>query len=203
MHDPNDLGTHAMDRRLHLIRVEYFAIRPFDHGHLGTGPLRHVLHPRTEDAIDADQHLVARLDQVDDHGLHAGRARPRDGQRHPIRGLKGIPQQFLGLIHQGHELGVQVATRGIPIAARTRGCTSLWTRPISSQGEGLSERASVVAGRRTREQLLRRCEWQVTSGKWQGRTGPSSIVTCCFATCNSCFHPLPLPLVTCHSHRAT
>ena len=107
--DPDDLGTVALDRRLHLIGIEHLAVRPLDRRDDGAGAFGDVLHPAAEDAVDAHQHPVARLDQVDDDRLHPGRPGSRDRQRQPILGLKHVAEQVLGLVHQGGELGVEVA----------------------------------------------------------------------------------------------
>ena len=109
MDDPDDFGTVAVDRRFHFVRIEHLAIRPLDRRDDGAGAFGDVFHPAAENAVDADQHPVARLDQVDDDRLHPGRACSRDRQRQPILGLKHIAEQVLGLVHQGRELGVEVA----------------------------------------------------------------------------------------------
>ena len=51
---------------------------------LGAGPLGDVDHAAAEDAVDADDHRVARLDEVDDRRLHARRAGAADGERHAV-----------------------------------------------------------------------------------------------------------------------
>ena len=93
---PTTLGRSRWIGRLHLVGIEHLAIRPLDRRDDGAGAFGDVLHPGAEHAVDADQHPVARLDQVDDHRLHAGRAGPRDRQRQPVLGLKDIAEQALG-----------------------------------------------------------------------------------------------------------
>ena len=67
--------------------------------------------PPAEGAVAADEHLVARLDEVDEAGLHADGTGAGDGERDPVLGLEGVAQQILELVHHAHELGVEVADR--------------------------------------------------------------------------------------------
>ncbi len=62
-----------------------------------------------EHAVDADKHLVARLDQVDDGRFHSRRARPRDRHRQAVLRLKDVAKEVLHLIHERHELGIEVS----------------------------------------------------------------------------------------------
>ena len=55
---------------------------------------------------------VARLEQVDEAGLHAGRARPRDGEGEPVGRLEDGPQPVAGLVEEIEELGVEMAEDG-------------------------------------------------------------------------------------------
>ena len=111
---PTTLGPTRLTAASTSSRVEDLAVRPLDRRDLGPGPLGDVDHPAAEDAVDADEHPVARLDQVDDDRLHPGRAGPRDRQRQPVLGLEDVAEQVLRLVHQGHELGVEVAEQRHP-----------------------------------------------------------------------------------------
>ena len=51
---------------------------------LAPGPSGHVGHPPAEHAVDAHDHRIARLDQVDHRRFHAGRAGAADGEGHPV-----------------------------------------------------------------------------------------------------------------------
>ena len=114
---------------------------------LGPGALGDVFHPGAEHAVDADEHLVAGLDQVDDDGFHPGRARPGNRQRQPILGLKHVAEQVLGLVHQRHELGVEVAEqRRCACASRTRGWNVAGPGPRSTRFERLQRRGDATAG---------------------------------------------------------
>ena len=78
---------------------------------------------------------------------------PETAQGHPIRRLKDVSQQFLGLIHQGHELGVQVANQGHPHRRQDAGMHVAGGRgPISSRGDGLRGRG--IGGRGTADTVF-------------------------------------------------
>ena len=66
-------------------------------------------HAATKDAINANQNLIAGLDQIGKTGFHTGRAGRgyRKGQR--VFGLISIAQQGFNLVHQLDKLRVQMA----------------------------------------------------------------------------------------------
>ncbi|MEZ6054384.1 MAG: hypothetical protein R3C02_23850 [Planctomycetaceae bacterium] len=49
--------------------------------------------------VDADDHTVARLDEIDHACLHPGAAGAADGHREFVLGPKNLPQHLLGFIH--------------------------------------------------------------------------------------------------------
>ena len=59
------------------LRVERQAPRLLDPHDVGAAPARDLAHALAEHAVDADDHGVARLDQVDEARLHARRSRCR------------------------------------------------------------------------------------------------------------------------------
>ena len=77
-HDADHLGLRLRQGRFQVVRRENLAPGAFDFRDLGAGALGDVDHPPAEHAVDADHHRVARLDQVDDRRLHAGRAGAAD-----------------------------------------------------------------------------------------------------------------------------
>ena len=75
---------------------------------VGTAAARDFAHPVAEHAVRADDGGVAGLEQVDEAGLHAGRAGAahREGQR--VVGAEDGAQARHRLVHDREELGVHV-----------------------------------------------------------------------------------------------
>src|SRR6266852_4740613 len=73
----------------------------------------HLRHSLAENTVDADDHLVARFDDVDDAGLHAGTASAAYGEGETIVRPKRKPQEFLALVHDLQKLRVKMANEGI------------------------------------------------------------------------------------------
>jgi len=89
-----------------------------------------------EDAVDADQHLVARLDQIDDHRLHPRRARARDRHREPVLGPEDMPEESLRLVHERHELGVEVPQERHPERGQDSGVDVARPGPGERESKG-------------------------------------------------------------------
>ena len=68
-----------------------------------------VLHPPAEDAIDADQHAIARLDEVDEGRLHPGRPGAADGQRHFVLRAENLLKPPADLVHQLEKHRIEMA----------------------------------------------------------------------------------------------
>src|SRR5690606_19991301 len=91
---------------------------------------QHVLdHAAPEDAIDADDCLVAWLQQVDEHGLHPCGTWSRDGHGQFVAGLEGELQESLDFIHQGDENGVEMPDGGTGKRFQYARINVGWTRP--------------------------------------------------------------------------
>ena len=71
-------------RRPEIVCGEDFAPRPLDFRDFRPGSLGHIDHPRAKDAVDANEHRIARLDQIDDGRFHARAAGAADGKRHRV-----------------------------------------------------------------------------------------------------------------------
>ena len=100
---------------------------------------RHIDHALAEDAVDADQHAVARFDQVDDARFHAGHAGAADGERQRVLRAKDLPQASPGFRSSiSRNFGSRWPRSGVAIAVNTRGCTSLGPGPIRSRVGGFS-----------------------------------------------------------------
>ena len=125
---PTTLGRSRCTAASDLVGIEHLAIRPLDRRDDGAGAFGDVFHPAAEDAVDTHEHPVARLDQVDDDRLHARRAGSRDRQGEPILGLKDIPEQVLGLVHQSRELGIEVTDERACQSASARADRRRWGR---------------------------------------------------------------------------
>jgi hypothetical protein len=68
--------------------------------------LRTIFHTTAKDTRHADNHFIARLNQVTDTSFHASAARARYRKRHIIVGLKYFTQQVSGLIHDTQITGI-------------------------------------------------------------------------------------------------
>ncbi len=112
VHDGDDLGSLALERGFHLLRgngTAPFHIHPH---HVASQAFRDVAHAGAKQTIHPDDHLVARLDQVDEGGLHPPAAGGGHRQGHRIVRAEEGPEQLLGLVHDLEEVGIQIADRG-------------------------------------------------------------------------------------------
>ena len=69
---------------------------------------RHLAHAVAEHAVGADDRGVARLEQVDEAGFHARRARAAHRQRERVLGAEHGAQPLHRLVHDREELGIHV-----------------------------------------------------------------------------------------------
>ena len=58
----------------------------------GAAPFGDVAHASTEHAVDPDDDLVSRFEQVDKTGLHAGAAGGADRESHLVFRLENLPE---------------------------------------------------------------------------------------------------------------
>ena len=99
----------APDGLPHRFRVNRPAPRRIDSHELPAKPADNVRHPCAEDSVHTHHDFVARLNQIDETGLHASAARPRDRYGELVARLEKVPQQALRLVHGGQEIGIEVA----------------------------------------------------------------------------------------------
>ncbi len=71
----------------------------------------HVLHARAEDAVDADDHFVAGLDEIGSDAFHARHAGAADGEGERVLRAKDLAEHLAGLVHDGEILRIKVAER--------------------------------------------------------------------------------------------
>ena len=76
---------------------------------LGSGAPGHLAHPLAEDARHPDHDRIARLEQVDQAGLHARAAGGRERQRHPVPGSEQPPQAGLHAVEHAQEGRIEMA----------------------------------------------------------------------------------------------
>jgi hypothetical protein len=107
--DGQHLGPNFAERLADAIQIEYLAPRRFDRGHGGAGASSDFDLALAEKSADADNDLVARLEQVDHACLHPGHARGADGKRERVLGLERLPQHFLGFVHQDQKVRIEMA----------------------------------------------------------------------------------------------
>ena len=118
MYHGNDLGRPATQGSIHIFRREHLAPGLFDARDFRSVALGHLgdAHPKVP--VDADQHGVARFDEIRDRGFHPGAARAADGDGHLIGGLEDEAQQLLHFVHYFDKLRVEVADRRVSQCAQ-------------------------------------------------------------------------------------
>src|SRR6266852_7191919 len=99
MNDAKELGPNFSQYVSDLPDIEDFAPRAFDCGDVGARALGHIRHTLAKHAVDADHHFVARLDEVDDAGLHAGAAGAAHRKGKSVLGTEQTPEHVLRLVH--------------------------------------------------------------------------------------------------------
>ena len=102
-------GWAASEPRRGSIGSPHGGVDPDD---VGAEAVRHLAHPLAEDAVDPDDDGVAGPHEVDERGLHAGRAGPAHGQGQRVRGGEDLAQAVVRVVEQGEELRVEVAEHG-------------------------------------------------------------------------------------------
>ena len=104
------LGSRPHGRHDGLFRDDATPIR-LDRGHRCAHPPRHLRQPCSEDPVDPHEHLVARLDHVDQRRLHGGRSRSGHGEgQRVLRAVDG-PQPDRDVIHEIQKLAVEMPHR--------------------------------------------------------------------------------------------
>ena len=112
------LGVDEGDHRRGAMRlengggVEGLAPRRVHPDHLRPEASGHVAHALAEQPVHAHDHHVAGADQIDERGLHAGRAGSAHRQRQRVLGPVHRPQPLARLVEDGQELRVQVPEHG-------------------------------------------------------------------------------------------
>ena len=122
MHDAHRLGVRMpLDRFGQHLEREDFTPRDFKPVDPDAGAFHHVDHPGAEDAVDADDRLVAGLHQVRHHALHAGHAGGGDGEGQRVFGFEDLAQLHAGRVHDLDVAGIEVAQRGRSHGAQDAG----------------------------------------------------------------------------------
>jgi len=98
-----------LEGRANLLQGKHVAPAGFQGMDGCAAALHDLFHPGAKNAVDADDDLVARLNQVHGEALHAGHTRAGNREGKLILGAKNLPQQLAGLVHDGDILRVQVA----------------------------------------------------------------------------------------------
>ncbi|CSB78349.1 Uncharacterised protein [Vibrio cholerae] len=86
-------------RGLHFFNADWAT--PFIINHHNFGPTTHsvIAHPLTKHPIAANNHFIARLDEVNKTGFHTRTTRRRNGNRKFVFRLESIFQELFQLIH--------------------------------------------------------------------------------------------------------
>ena len=109
MYDGDQLRPGRLQGLRDLPRLDNASPRRFDFMDLRAATRGNVRHAAAKHAVDADDHLIARLDQVDEAKLHARAAGAADGKSHLILGEKNLAEHRLDLFHHPDEHRVQMA----------------------------------------------------------------------------------------------
>ena len=91
------------------LRIDGAAPRRVDPHDFGTAAARNIAHALAEHAVDADDRGVAGFEEVDEAGLHAGRAGAADGQRERVARPERDAQAVGDLVEHDEEIRVEVA----------------------------------------------------------------------------------------------
>ena len=102
----------GIERVLELIEGERLAPTHLHHVDDGASAFHHVLHAGAEHAVDADEHLVAGLDEVDRAALHPGHAGAAHGKRQRVLRLEDLAEHRAGVVHEREVLRIEVPERG-------------------------------------------------------------------------------------------
>jgi hypothetical protein len=108
MHDAKGLERTTGPRLAQSIRIQGSTPLPFDLDHFCPRTKGHFGHALTEHSADSHQHTITGLDQVDQHGLHAGGSGAAHGHGQFIVRAKGQAQHDPQLIHDLEEGRIQV-----------------------------------------------------------------------------------------------
>ena len=139
MDDPKNLGANSLKGVANLIQVEHVPPALLQDRQLSAGPSRDVDHSLAEIALAANDHAVARFDQVDHARLHSCHPRRADGECQRIPRAVGLPEHLLGFGHQFEELRIEMAQEGRGHRARARADERRWGRGREAgEQEGVS-----------------------------------------------------------------
>src|ERR1035438_2026956 len=196
----------AVERGADLCEGEDVAPRCFDDMDLGAATIHHVLHPGAEDAVDADDDFIARLDQVAGDAFHAGHAGAANGEGERVFGAEDLAQQFAGLVHDGDILGVKVADRGRGHSAQDALGDRTWagshedafggiccggTRSIQKHRSGYRRPAAKASRFGSGIDRTRATDGSESVWRACGESGAMVLRACC-----SLVHPLSIPCTT-------
>ena len=148
---------------------------------LGAAAPGHLAHALAEHAVHADDRGVARLEQVDEAGFHARRARPADRQRERVRRAEHGAQALHRLVERARGTRDRVPEHGSASARqRPRGTGSTARVPAAGGRCAARVHASPAGFRNAASELTPRV--RTTSGDQSTRSVPTSARTSSPAT---------------------
>ena len=121
-------GACLPERVLQAVRVDGLSPRDLERDCLAARASHDVGHACAEHAVYAHDHAVARLDQVYQRCLHAGRAGAGHGDGERVLCLEDCAQQSLHLVHDREEFRVQMAEQRRAHGAQHAGMDEARTR---------------------------------------------------------------------------
>ena len=119
-----------------LCRLDDLPPGRLDFCHSRAAAFGHIHHARAENAVDADDDLVARFNQVDETKFHARAARAADRERHVVLGQENRTQHGFDFLHHLDEDRIKMANERL--------------------GHGFEHGRSDIAGARSQQETRRR-----------------------------------------------
>jgi hypothetical protein len=110
-----------------LLQGDYLAPGGFHCVHPRTTALHRIFHTATKDTVHADNHLIARLNQIGRNALHSRHARATDRESESVCCAEHLAEHFARLIHDGEILWVQMTERWRPESSQYTLRNRAWT----------------------------------------------------------------------------
>ena len=138
MNDRNRLDLRVtLKCLLNLRRLEHLSPGPVDPVQNPADPLDDIAHPVSKNTIDANQHLVSRLDNIDEGRLHARAPGPGNRYRQAVFSPEKPAEHLLYAVHNRQELRIEVADQGLRHSLKDSPMNPGWTRPHEQAPPGI------------------------------------------------------------------
>ena len=102
-----DFGM-LVERGRDLFQRKHIAPRGLDGVNRRAAAFHHIFHARAENAVDADDHFIARFDEIGGDAFHSGHAGAADRKGERILRAKHLTQELARLVHDREILRIEV-----------------------------------------------------------------------------------------------